>query len=83
VSEPRDPDPVADPVGRDVAAHEVDAADDLMPGNDWISDAGKLRIENMKIGPTDSTRTHLDTNLPAAGNGISALLELEGSPRGR
>src|ERR1700748_1645525 len=83
VSEPRDPDPVADPVGCDVAADEVDAADDFMPRDDWIFDSGKLRIENMKVGPADSTRTHLDTDLPEAGNGISALLQLEGSPRGR
>ena len=34
VAEPGDSDPVADPVSRDVAADEVDAADDLMAGND-------------------------------------------------
>ena len=66
VSEPGNSDPVADPMRRDVAADEVDAADDFMAGNDWISDAGKFGVDDMKVGPADPTRAHLDANFSVA-----------------
>ncbi len=70
ISEPGDSDPITDPVRRDVAADEVDAADDLMAGNDRIFDIGKFGIDDMKIGPAHAARAHLDANFPvAAGTG--------------
>ena len=38
ISEPGDSDPVTDPMCRDVAADEIDAADDFMAGNNRIFD---------------------------------------------
>ena len=51
----------------DVAADEVDAADDFMAGNDRIFDAGKLGIDDMKVGPANPACAHLDANFPVAG----------------
>ena len=80
VAEPGDSDPLADPVGGDVAADEVDAADDFMAGNDGIFDAGKLGIDDMKVGPADAAGAHLDANFSVAGEGIGALLHLQRRP---
>ena len=83
ISEPGDSDPVTDPMCRDVAADEVDATDDFMTGNNRIFDAGKLRVDDMKVGPANPTRAHLDANLPVAGVRVCPLLQLEARPRGR
>jgi hypothetical protein len=48
-----------------------------MPGNDGIFDAGKLRIDDMKVGTADPARAHLDANFAVAGAGIAAVLHLE------
>jgi hypothetical protein len=83
VSKPRDSYPVADPVCGDVAADEVDAADDLVTRNDRIFDMGKLGIEDMKIRPADATRAHLDSNFSVGGHGVRALLHLKRHTGGR
>src|SRR3977135_1756457 len=80
---PGDSDPITDLMCRDVAADEVDAADDFVARNDGIFDAGKLRIDHMKIGPANATRAHLDTNFSVAGHGVRALYHLERYARGR
>ena len=81
VSEPGDADPVAEAMCRDVVADEVDAADDFMSGNDRIFDVGKLRIDDMKVGPADPARAHLDANFAVAGDRVRALLQsAEASP---
>src|SRR5665647_3186275 len=67
-------------VGR---ADEVDAADDFMAGNDGISDAGKLGVDDMKVGPAHPAGAHLDANFSVAWDGVRAFLHLEGRPRSR
>jgi hypothetical protein len=52
------------------AADEVDAADDFMARNDRIFDAGKLRIDDMKVGPANATRADFYANFSVAGAGI-------------
>src|SRR5438034_7815623 len=83
ISEPGDSDPVTDPMCRDVAADKLDAADDFMAGNNRIFDAGELRVDDMKIGPANPTRAHLDANFSVAGARVYPLLHLEARPRGR
>jgi hypothetical protein len=83
ISQPGDSDPVADPMCRDIAADEIDAADDFMPRNNRIFDAGKLRIDHMKVGPANPTRAHLDANFSVAGAGVRAFLHLERRSRRR
>src|ERR1700688_4170129 len=83
VSEPGDSHAVADPVRPDVAADEVDAADDFVARNDGIFDAGKLPIDDMKVGPANPARTHRDANFSVAGDGIGALPHLKSHPRSR
>jgi hypothetical protein len=70
-------------MGRDVVADEVDAADDFMARNNRIFDAGKLRVDDMKVGPANPARAHLDANLPVAGVRFCPLLHLKRRPRGR
>src|SRR5260370_35005760 len=82
VPKPWDSDPVADPVSGDAGTHEVDAADDFVPGNDRIFDAGKLGIDDVKIGPADPARAYLDANFTVAGEGGLPLLQLQMRPRG-
>jgi hypothetical protein len=60
-----------------MAADEVDTAYDFMAWNDRISDAGKLRIDDMKVGPANPARAHPDADLSVAGAGVWALLHLE------
>jgi hypothetical protein len=67
---------------RDVAAEEVDAADDFVAWNDRVFDVRELRIDDVKVGPADSTGAYLDANLPVAGDGVRALLQLERRLRG-
>jgi hypothetical protein len=83
VSEPGNPNPVTDPVGRDMAADEVDAADDFMARNNRIFDAGKLSIDDVKVGPANATRAHFDAYLPIAGDRVRALLYPQRRPWGR
>jgi hypothetical protein len=65
------------------AADEVDAADDFMARNDRIFDAGKLGIDDMKVGPANPTRAYLDANFSLAGAGVCPFLHLERRLRGR
>ena len=51
---------------------EVDAADDFMAGNDGIFDAGKLGVDDVKVGPANPAGAHLDANFAVAGEGIRA-----------
>jgi hypothetical protein len=70
-------------VGRDMAADEVNMAYDFMAWNDGIFDAGKLRIDDMKVGPANPACAHLDADLSVAGVGVRALLHLERLTGGR
>jgi hypothetical protein len=70
-------------MGRDVAADEIDAADDFVAGHDGIPDAGNLGVDHMKIGPANAARTHPDTDLSVAGDGIGALDHFKGHVRSR
>ena len=83
ISEPGNSDPVTDPVRADVAADEIDAADDFMAWNDRILDTWKLRIDDMKVGPANAAGAHADANLSVAGHGVCAFLHLERRPGGR
>ena len=83
VSEPGDSDSIADAVCRDLAADEVDAADDFVAKNDGIFDAGKLRIHDMKVGPAHATRAYLDANLPLTRNRVHTYLHLKRHTRDR
>lgn len=83
VSEPGNPYAVADPVRPDVAADEVDAADDFVAGNDGIFDAGKLAVDDMKVGPANPAGAHRNANFCVAGDRIGALLHVQSHPRSR
>jgi hypothetical protein len=83
ISEPGDSDPVTDPMCRDVAVDEVDAADDFVTWNDRVFDARELRIDDVKVGSANPTCTDPDANLSSAGRGVGALLHLERSARSR
>ena len=81
--QPGDADAVADPVGRDIATEQVDAADDLVAGDHGIFDVRQLGIDDVKVGPAYAASAYLDANLPVAGNGIRALLHLQWRARRR
>jgi hypothetical protein len=66
-----------------MAADEVDTAYDFMAWNNRIFDAGKLRIDDMKVGPANPARVHLDADLSLVGAGVRALLHLERLTGGR
>jgi hypothetical protein len=83
VSEPGDSDPVTDPVCRDIVADKVDTADDLMARNNRIFDAGKLGIDDVKVGPANPACAYSDANLSIAGGRVRALLDPERGSRGR
>jgi hypothetical protein len=83
VSEPGDADAVADAMGGDVGADEVNAADDLMAGDDRIWDAGQFRVDDVEIGSAHAAGADLDANLSFAGDGIRTLLHLQRRPLGR
>ncbi len=83
VSKPGDSDPVTDPMCGDVAADEIDAADDFVAGNNRTFDAGKLRVDDVKVGPANPARAYLDANFSVAGVRVCPLLHLERRPRGR
>jgi hypothetical protein len=83
ISEPGDSDPVTDAVGRDMAADEVDTAYDFMAWNNRIFDAGKLGVDDMKVGPANPACVHLDADFSLGGDGVRALLHLERLTGGR
>jgi hypothetical protein len=66
VAEPGDTDPVADPVARDVAPDEIDAADDFMSRNDRIFDARQFGIDDVEVGSAHSARADPDANFVGA-----------------
>jgi hypothetical protein len=66
-----------------MAPDEVDTAYDFMAWNDRIPDARKLRIDDMKVGPANPARAHLDADLSVVGAGVRALLHLERRAGGR
>ena len=70
------PDAVADPVGRDIATEQVDAADDLVARDHGIFDVRKLGIDDVKVGAAYAASAYLDANLPVAGKRVRALLHL-------
>ncbi len=83
VAEPGDSHPLANPVGSDVAADEVDAADDFMAGNDRIFYAGKLGVDDVKVGPANPAGAHGDANFVIARERVRARQHLEQRPRSR
>jgi hypothetical protein len=66
-----------------MAADKVDAADDFVARNDGVFDGGKLRIDDMKIGPANPARAYLYANFSIAGVRVRALLHLERHSRSR
>jgi hypothetical protein len=62
-------------------AKKVDAADDLVALDDGIFDAGKLRIDDVKVGAANAARAYFDPNFAIAGHRMSALLHLQGHSR--
>jgi hypothetical protein len=83
MSEPGNTDPVAEAVCRHIVADEVDATDNLMPGNDRVFDVWKLGIDDVKVGAADPARTDLDANFSVAGFRVRALLQVQRRPRSR
>ena len=77
VSEPGDSHPVTDPVGCDVGADEVNAADDFMSWNDWVFDARQFRVNDVQVGSADSARAYPDANFLVAWKRVIALLKPE------
>ena len=75
MSEAGDSNPLTDPMGRDIGTNEVDAADNLMTGNDRVFDVGKFRIDDVKVGSADSARAYLDANFVAAWKRVITLLK--------
>src|SRR5271166_2138261 len=73
MSEPGYPDAVADVVGRHIGANEIDAADDLMPGNNRIFDIREFPVDHMEVGPADPARTHCDADFALARPRIGPL----------
>src|SRR6266404_8723687 len=54
-----------------------------MARNNRIFDAGKLRVDHMKVGPANPARAHHDANFSLARVRVCPLLHLERRPRGR
>jgi hypothetical protein len=83
ISQPGNPDPVADPVRRDATAYEIDAADDFMPWDNWVADVRQFPVDDMKVGPADATGTDPDANLPVGRDRIGLLPRLKAAPPSR
>jgi hypothetical protein len=77
VSEPRDSNPVADPVGGYVGADEIDATDDFMAWDDRVFDARQFRIDDVKVGSANPARAYPDANFFGAWKRIITLLKPE------
>ena len=73
VSEPRDSDAIADAVGGDVWAHQIDPADDFVPGDYRIPNVGQLAVDDMKVGSANATGIHADANFSVTWKRIVAF----------
>jgi hypothetical protein len=73
VSQPGDSYAVADTVCRYIWANEVDTADDFMAGNYGIANVGQLTVDDVKVGPANTTGIHANADFAIAGNGICAF----------
>jgi hypothetical protein len=67
-------------VGGDVAADAVDAADDFMAGNDGIFDAGKLGVDDVKVGPANPQALTVTRISPSPGRGSGRSCIWSGAP---
>jgi hypothetical protein len=77
VTEPGNPDAVADLDGGYTGAKRLCPADDLMTGNDGIADAGQLAIHDMQISPAHPAGADRDAHGAGPGRRIVPLLKLE------
>jgi hypothetical protein len=75
VAEPGYADPHSGLQIGDAGSECVDAADDLVSGNDGIANMGKLAVYDMQVGPAHPTGAHLDANLTRSGGRVRPLLE--------
>jgi hypothetical protein len=74
MSQPGNADAVADAVCRDAFADEIDAADNLVAGDDRVSDGRKFSVDHMKVGSAYAASAHADANFAADGLRIRSLL---------
>jgi hypothetical protein len=75
MSEPGYPDALPQAEGSHVRAYEIDAADDLMAGNNGVFDIRKFPVDDMEVGPADPARADFDADLAVARLWIGPLLE--------
>src|SRR4029453_8549042 len=64
--EPTDANAVTDRYAVDAGASLCDAADDLVPWNDWDPRAGRLAMDHVKIGTAHTACEHLHQHLARA-----------------
>src|SRR5262249_11405661 len=83
VSEPRNSNAIANPVCRRTGACKVDAADNLMTGDDGISDIRQFAIDNMEVGSADAAGADRNADLSVAGCRVGSLLPLQRRPGSR
>jgi hypothetical protein len=75
MSEPGYPDALPQPKASHIGANAIDAADDLMAGNNGISDIRKFPVDDMEVGPADPARADGDADFAVAWLRIGPLLE--------
>jgi branched-chain amino acid aminotransferase len=73
MAQPRNADASADVEAVHVGAERVDAADDLVARHDGQRAAGKLAIDDMKIGAADGAGLDPDADLARTGTGQGAV----------
>jgi len=66
VAEPGDADPLAEAQPRYARPDRLDAADDLVTGDDRRFRIGQVSVQNMQVGATDAAGEHLDPHLALA-----------------
>src|SRR5262249_5234856 len=81
VAEPGDADAIPWPMRGHVAADEIDAADNLMAGDDRITDVGQFAVNHMQVRTADAAGTDLHPDLAVAGDRVRSLIHPQ--PRSR
>jgi hypothetical protein len=73
MAEPGDANALAPPEPHDAAAEQIDAADDLVPGDDRHDGLRQFAIDYMQISTADAACPDLDAHLPRTGKAIGEV----------
>jgi trans-2-enoyl-CoA reductase len=70
VAEPRNADAFTDAQSLDARSERIDAANDLVTGNDWNMWIGKLTIDDVQVRAANAASRDLYSNLARSGLAI-------------